>query len=294
MITIGAIILNYKTFDDTIRVVLDLLKMEAEWKLRIIIVDNLSPNESFQVLTDKFSEYSNVDVIQSGNNGGYAKGNNVGLRFLQKYDPDYAMILNNDVYFEKDLIDNCIYWIEKINCTGAISGIQKNIRGEIANFSSLSCPTFLDNVLSFSILYSKFKRKHKYCSNTKWENIQKVDIVLGSLFLIKYKVFKEVGFFDESTFLFYEEKMLYKKLANAGYSNYLILDQSYVHAHSKTINSEVNLWNKRKMALDGAIAFTKKYRNFPTLKIWILKGLLYLTRPKFALYHMYLKKFRVQ
>ena len=68
------IILNYKTFDETIAITNKLL-LDKLGDRRILIVDNASPNESFEVLENTFLNESKVEVISSGKNGGYAKGN---------------------------------------------------------------------------------------------------------------------------------------------------------------------------------------------------------------------------
>ena len=72
------IILNYKTFGETISIVDELLG-EGLGDRRILIVDNASPNESFQVLTKTFFNEPKVEVISTEQNGGYAKGNNFAV-----------------------------------------------------------------------------------------------------------------------------------------------------------------------------------------------------------------------
>lgn len=82
MIKVLFLILNYKSYLDTIRVTDELLEAKRR-DSKIIIVDNASPNESFQKISEAFSENDLVDVIQSRENGGYAKGNNYGLRYAK-------------------------------------------------------------------------------------------------------------------------------------------------------------------------------------------------------------------
>lgn len=49
---IGIVILNYKTYKDTIRLVKDLLSFSISDDFIIVVVDNDSPNESYSVLDD--------------------------------------------------------------------------------------------------------------------------------------------------------------------------------------------------------------------------------------------------
>ena len=49
-----------------------------------------------------------------------------------------------------------------------------------------------------------------------------VEILSGSFLFTKYKFFYNIGFFDEGTFLFCEERILYEKTLRANKKNYLI------------------------------------------------------------------------
>ena len=88
-ITTVFIILNYKTYKDTL-VLVDSLLEQGLGNRRIIIIDNASPNESYEILNAKYGNNGSVDVIYSEENGGFSKGNNIGLRFAKKYNPRYA------------------------------------------------------------------------------------------------------------------------------------------------------------------------------------------------------------
>ena len=92
------LILNYKTYQETIGLTEKLCE-EGLIDKHVLIVDNASPNNSFEILRKQFDGYKNVEVIASPENGGFAKGNNFGLRYAKKYNPQYVCIINNDVLF---------------------------------------------------------------------------------------------------------------------------------------------------------------------------------------------------
>lgn len=278
MTKIGIIILNYKTYQDTIRLVKDLLLFDMKDDLQIIVVDNLSPNDSFEVLERDLREFRNVEVIQSEENGGYAKGNNVGLRALKKYDPEYVLILNNDVYFSENTLKTCVEQYQYLENPGIIAPMQYLPSGIPEKFESLKCHTFFKDLLIYSLIYSKVKKPHRYYSNTRFSNIQNVDIVPGCFLFLKYKVFEEINFFYEGTFLFCEERFLYKELINRGYKNYILLNQKYIHDHSHTIKSEVSIEHQKKLLHEGYLIYTKKYRRFYRLKKMLLNVAYYINK----------------
>ena len=51
--------------------------------IQIVVVDNASPNHSFEKLIYLEKQFLNVKVLQTNKNLGYAKGNNFGLDYRQ-------------------------------------------------------------------------------------------------------------------------------------------------------------------------------------------------------------------
>lgn len=267
MIRLAYIVLNYKTYKDTICVCEKIVSFMDKDDI-ILIVDNMSPNESYEKLSDYFGKNNNVIVIQSPDNGGYAKGNNYGLNYLCDRNPQYVCVINNDVYFDKDCIEHLIEIYNTIPDAGAISPVQHDINDNIAKLQPLKCYTFWDDVFS----YFRFKGTyHKFVNNTAYSQIQKVGFIPGSFVFISYSIFKDIGFFYDRTFLFMEETFLSKRLESINKSCYIDLSTSYIHAHSKTINSEASRITQKRYLLESRILFTKEYRKYPSLKIPVIK-----------------------
>ena len=270
MAKIGIVILNYKTYLDTEKLVNEITSMECKHELYIQVVDNASPNESFEYLSRNLKQ-GNVNVYLNNSNSGFAKGNNVGLRLLKEFAPDYSLILNNDIHFESSLFDKLVDTYNAIDDCGAIAPIQKLPNGKNEKFLSLKHPTFGTDLRSYTLFLSRKKRYWEYKENTEHPNIQEAPIIPGCFIFMDYRLFESIGFFDESTFLFCEERFLAKKLYDIGKKNYILLDCSYIHDHSKTIKQEVSSLNQKKLIRNGHIAFTKKHRSMPLLKTTLIK-----------------------
>ena len=269
MAKIGIVILNYKTYKDTERLVNEIIHSESKHDIFIQVVDNDSPNESYDYLVANLKQ-PNVGIFLNDKNSGFAKGNNVGLNMLQSFSPDYALILNNDIRFELSVLDKLIETYQSIGDCGAIAPIQKLPSGENERFHSLLQPTFKMDIFSYTQLFLRRKRWWKYSENTPYKGVQEAPIIPGCFVFIDYNLFAEIGFFDESTFLFCEERFLAKKLYDIGKKNYILLDCYYIHDHSKTIKHEVSSLNQKRLLRDGQIAYTKKYRKHPILKTFFI------------------------
>lgn len=269
MTDIVFIILNYNSYEDTIRVVNEILTFDG-FGIKVIVVDNNSPNNSYELLRKEFWGNYSVDVINSQNNGGYARGNNFGLRYAKKYKPLFACIINNDVHFTKDTISYLMEIWGKLSNPAIISPVQTLPGDRIATFQSLSIPSFLDDIIQYFPFIKKQIDICCYSEDFKGCDSMKVDYVPGAFLFTKYDLFESLDFFDEETFLFGEEKMLAKKIKDNGLNCYIIPSQTYLHEHSKTINKEASLKKQRQFLHKGRIEYARKYRNCPNVCILLL------------------------
>jgi GT2 family glycosyltransferase len=83
--------------EETIQCVESILN-NIEGDKKVIVVDNCSPNNTGADLEKRYAGSGNVDVLQTGKNLGFAKGNNFGYGYaVQNYDPDFVVVMNNDM-----------------------------------------------------------------------------------------------------------------------------------------------------------------------------------------------------
>lgn len=269
MIDVIFVILNYKTYEETIKVADSLLSGDTLLNILILIVDNKSPNNSFDELNNYYRGKEKIEIIQSKYNGGYAKGNNYGLEYAAKYEPHFVCVMNNDVYFNLSLIERLIKIYNELPAnTAIISPIQKLNDGRFLDCSLIDgIPTFIDDLKKHLRIPSP---AIEYVSNTTNDNLRKVEMIPGAFLFIRYNTFRKLGFFDDRTFLFGEERMLGQKIKDEGMVNYIVLDDYYLHNHSKTIDSEKNAQAKRKLKFKSQLLYTKTYRKNPIIKCFIL------------------------
>jgi GT2 family glycosyltransferase len=273
---IGVVILNYNSFQDTIELVRKLQFQTVASKLEIVIIDNSSPNRSFEKLIPLKREFDNVTVLQTGENLGYAKGNNFGLNFLdENVKPEYVVILNNDIIIPIDCIEKLVEKYKVLERPGIIAPTEKSVDGKISLFGNML--SFREDLLSLSILYRHFyKRRMKLIDNTK-EGTIKVEMIAGGLMFSSFKVFREIGFFYPNTFLYVEERFVAYALKKRGYNNYVLREEEYIHNHSKTIDSFHNVLGKYKMVHKGILEYTTECREMGEIKAAILKPFMFIS-----------------
>ncbi len=94
--TTAFVILHHKTLDVSLSCLDNLLKVAPDSP--IVVVDNGSNDGSGEELRRRFSDYKNVVIIINDQNLGFAKGNNVGYKYVKdNFDVDCVVVMNNDV-----------------------------------------------------------------------------------------------------------------------------------------------------------------------------------------------------
>jgi Predicted glycosyltransferases len=273
----GVVILNYNDASTT----LSLIYLIKEYRSidYIVVVDNNSSDNSFDKLLSIQS--SKCIIVKATTNGGYSYGNNIGAKLLvEKYNVDVVFIANPDVEFRPDLIDDCIYTLHHNHKIAVVSAIMKGISGKPMRMW-LKLPSFLNSCLDCSFIgrqINKFIRPTKIDYDRK---IMEVDIIPGSFFGIKADVFKDIGYFDENVFLYYEENILGLKIKESGYKTAIITTNTFLHKHSISINKNLKLLNSFKISLISKLYYEEKYKHINSIQKFFLKTLM-----KYAIFEM--------
>ena len=86
------VILHYRAIDTTRSCVKSIRALAGD--KHIVIVDNASPNGTGAVLAEEFAASPDVTVLLHGKNDGFARGNNVGTRWVCTHlDADFTVVL---------------------------------------------------------------------------------------------------------------------------------------------------------------------------------------------------------
>lgn len=265
---IGVIILNYKTFPDTIRLVRELQQQTISPRLHIVVVDNASPNNSYDELKPLEGEFANVVVLQTGENLGYAKGNNFGLKYLEdNVNPEYVAILNNDVVLPNDCFECLCERYTELDKPGFIAPAMLNPDGRRV-ISPYKLNTFTVDCLSLFVIFRRLykKRRTKFVKNSDARDMA-VDTIPGSFLFSSFEVFRKIGYFYPNTFLYAEERFIAFNIKEIGLQSYILQDQTYIHAHnSPTISSVYDNVSKHRLLYAGWKEFTRVFRRHGKLK----------------------------
>lgn len=276
------VILNYNDYENTKNIVENIKEYNVLDK--IVIVDNKSTNtDELEKLNTLISD--KVEVIVSDKNGGYSYGNNYGVKYLdKKYGEQafkYVIISNPDVYVREYDIEKTIEFLDD-NQKCVIASPRMHYANGPARRSAWKNRKVITDIanstrITQALLFPFFK-KGEYTKNDFKKDILKVDAIAGSFFIANYRLFRDIGYFDENTFLFYEEDIISYKAKEKGYDIVSLNNLSFMHYESKTIGKIMNIFKKQNILFDSRIYFQKKYNKANKFQILIFNILKYIRK----------------
>lgn len=254
---LAIIILNYNTFDQTIVLVNQIHNLGYP----IIVVDNASSNNSWNEIKNNTDRFENVYLIKSEVNGGYSKGNNVGIRFaVERFEAlKYIAIMNPDIEMCRE--DTFKVLCDALEADDTLAGITAMTIFNNVFFQENPCAArFLsdnDMIIADVAVISKWIRRSYWTILGNDSGVSYVDKIQGCFFIMKKEIFEKVGYLDENVFLYYEEDILGKKIKKQGYKLGVFVGESIKHNHGTKDIEMIDL--KKRQFYNKCMLESKKY-----------------------------------
>ncbi|MDE7160131.1 MAG: glycosyltransferase family 2 protein [Muribaculaceae bacterium] len=268
---VAAILLNYNSADDC-RKCVSTLRTQKDVELEVVIVDNASCTREAEAVKRLCAE-EGLTFIDAGENKGYNAGNNVGLRYAAEKGYPLVLVANPDMEFpDTEYVSTLADEIMKRPDVVAIGsdvvtpqGVHQNpkVRGteswthsfawigdllkgrNFAGSGQGSVPSWVDNP----------KESH-YCR-----------CLNGCCLMIRTDFLKEIGFFDERTFLYGEEPIFGRRVELAGKRMYYYAGVTCVHDHKKSREGSPEFCNRHWR--HSQILYIRHYSGQPFYGRWL-------------------------
>jgi GT2 family glycosyltransferase len=225
---VSIILLNYNGAEDTIACLQSLQKI-SYGNYNIVIVDNASPDGSMEKIKHylqsqplEYTVYSFPEeamqspkpqlkfmLLQTGHNGGYGYGNNIGIKYALQHGADYVLVLNNDTVVDPGFLKPMVQMCEDDESIGIVSGKIY----------------FYDRPNVFWFNGGKFypwtaKVEHIYFNekDTGQRPPEENTFISGCMMLIPQKVFETVGFINEEYFMYVEDLEYCHRVLRQGFT----------------------------------------------------------------------------
>lgn len=230
---IAIIILNWNGREISIQCIKSLIKKTNYRDYKIIFVDNGSTDNSVEAIRKKFPR---IDIIVNKMNFGFPKGMNIGIKYARKkYNPDYFLLLNNDiVFFQKNWLKELVNSF-KDKKIGIVNPILIYPNGQLQRVGSKIKNDI--NLIISSVTSTPEKITKRELKNSK---IREINMFLGSCFLIKKEVIENIGLLDERYSPYLVEDLEYSfRAQKAGYKIVTATASQVIHLLHKTFRKRI-------------------------------------------------------
>lgn len=235
---ISIIIVNYKSKGLTLNCIKSIEEADfGTLKHEIIVIDNNSGDRLEEILS---WQHPGVIFIQSPVNKGMGGGNNIGLRRAQGR---YLVVMNPDTLAFKDTFTKLYQFMETSPSVGMVGPKQFNPDRSVQNsryrfpkiFTLLYRRTFLGRLAFAKKAIASFMME-----DVSKDHLHEVDWLLGSCLFIRTKALKEVGYFDERFFLYFEDTDLCHRFWEKNWQVFYYPEAHIIHNHNRA--SAENPW----------------------------------------------------
>ena len=239
--TVLTIILNFRTPELTLKALDAAVREMAGVSGGIVVVDNASGDDSCAVLSaaierNGWGANGRVRLLQSARNGGFGAGNNFAMRagLSDGSQPDFYYLLNSDAFPQPGAIRNLLTFMRSNPGAGiagsAITGTDgtphqtafrfPTIAGELEGAARTGLVT---RALKNAVIPLPLPREN--CA---------VDWVAGASAMMRRRMLDEIGRFDETFFLYFEETDLCLRAARAGWQTWYVINSMVLHEGSSS------------------------------------------------------------
>ncbi|PWT97672.1 MAG: glycosyltransferase family 2 protein [Candidatus Melainabacteria bacterium] len=200
--------------------------------VEVFVVDNRSRDGSAEMVAAK---HAWVKLIRNEENRGFAAANNQVLSITRS---PYVMLLNPDTEIGLGTLGTLVEFLERHQHAGIVAPQLLNSDGSIQpscrkfpTFSAMSC-----ELIGLSRMFPGVAKFRDY-KMLDWNHNdeRQVDQPEGACLLIRKAVLDEVGIFDESFFMLFEEVDLCYRAKEAGWEIWFTPAAKVVHHYGQSI-----------------------------------------------------------
>jgi len=212
---VAVVVLNWNGCEDTLACLAS-VSLVCYRPLDVILVDNGSTDGSVEAVRASFP---GVTVLETGENLGFAEGNNVGLRHALALGADYVLLLNNDTEVAPDFLSVLVDAVEATPQAG-VAGPT------IYYFDRPKTIWSAGGAIDWRRGNSRMMGLDEV-DEGQYDTVREVDFVTGCALLARREVLEGAGMLDSRFFMYYEETEWCVRAARAGYK-ILYVPQAHV------------------------------------------------------------------
>ncbi|MDK3019171.1 glycosyltransferase family 2 protein [Pseudodonghicola flavimaris] len=237
--TVLTILLNFRTPDLTLKSAEAALAAMEGMAGEIVIVDNDSGDGSFARLTAEaagrgWTRNDRLRVVASDRNGGFGAGMNFGMRqgLSDGRTPDFYYLLNSDAFPEAGTIRILRDFLAATPSAGMAGSYVHGTDGT-PHHTAFRFPSVAGE-FEGAVRTGLFTRllRNAVVALPIPEGATRVDWTAGASLMLRSEMIRQIGGFDETFFLYYEETDLCLRASRAGWATWYVPESRIAHLGS--------------------------------------------------------------
>ncbi|MDR0660903.1 MAG: glycosyltransferase family 2 protein [Prevotellaceae bacterium] len=265
-IDVSIIIVSYNTCQLTRECIRSVYERTTDISFELIVVDNASADNSAEAIK---KEFPNVVVIESVENLGFGKANNIGA---EQTTGKYLFLLNSDTILLNNAVKILADFLDDNPTVGICGGnlFDENKSPAHSYFSYLPSIKWELNDLTGGLLGKLLYRKNTQFNHS--DRPRKVGYITGADLMIRTSLFKKLNGFDPDFFMYFEETELTYRVKKMGYGVYSVPRAEITHLEGKSPSpSERKL---KQILYSRKLYYKKTHTRF---SIWVCNSIYYMT-----------------
>jgi hypothetical protein len=229
---VSVIIINYNTFQITCDCIDSVLRFTKGVDYEVILVDNASPKDN----PDEFLvRFPGITLIKSKENGGFAKGNNLGISAAKG---DMLLLLNSDTLLTEDSITMAAHELQRRPDVGALSVRLVYPDGKLQHTARRfrSVRNEVLDLLRPLVMLLPYKKRSALLLNQYFHGNYNTyaDWVSGAFMLFTRDALNKRPDkkLDERFFMYGEDQLWCYQFHELGYRSYYLADTTVIHIHN--------------------------------------------------------------
>jgi GT2 family glycosyltransferase len=225
MTDLSIIIVNWNTRQLLYDCLHSIFQHKGKLSLQVIVVDNHSEDGSGEMVKEIFSE---VFLVNSGKNLGFARANNLGVR---QASGQFILFLNPDTLFIDDSLEKVVDFYARTPGAGFVGCRLLNGDGSLqpSAFPFPGLWGFAAANLGLHVFLPPFLRRKIVFKKEDYQSLLQVDWMRGAFLLASRKNLEEIGYFDENLFMYAEDLDLCLRMKKSGRQNYYFPETQIIH-----------------------------------------------------------------
>lgn len=234
---LSIIIVNWKSADFTRKCLASVSANAKDMRLEIFVIDNASFDGCGEMIQREFPE---VRFIQSQENLGFARANNVGFEHSRG---GVLMFLNPDTEIVGTALQDMMTCVHSTQDAGVVGAKLLNSDLTIQTSCLQSFPSILNQFLDAEWLRTMFPKSSLWGNRALWEDsLQPVPVegISGACMMMRRSVFKRAECFSQDYFMYAEDMDLCYKVQKLGRRNYYVGNAVVIHHGGQSSGSQSN------------------------------------------------------